>query len=168
VGSNPPLARQAPGGWRPMHGCAAPGLLSARQGEVGWHAHAWQAALTLVSEADSGECRPSLSQAGTQGVLQQMLVPCSHRGHGIWPLTILIQLLRSCTHAAPIQNTGRHVHLISAELRRMSTLYAPSCIAHMKPPEHVRHPIFCSHAWSCAEWSGSLHWSNGRLVTQTA
>ncbi len=60
-GSSPPLPMQAPGGWRPMCGCAAPGgLLLARQGEVGWRAHAWQAALTVVSEASSGECRPSL------------------------------------------------------------------------------------------------------------
>jgi len=34
--------------------------------------------LTVVSEAGSGECRPSLSQAGTQGVLQQVLVPWSY------------------------------------------------------------------------------------------
>jgi len=62
-----------------MRGCAAPGgLLSARQGEVGWRGRAQQAALTVVSEAGSGDCRPSLPQAVTRGMLEQMLVPWSH------------------------------------------------------------------------------------------
>ncbi len=44
-----------------MHGCAAPGeLLTSRQGEVSLRTHAWQAALTVVSGAGSGGCRPSL------------------------------------------------------------------------------------------------------------
>ena len=53
------VTRQAPGGWRPMHGCEAPGLLSARQGEVRWHARVWQAALALVSEADRASAGPA-------------------------------------------------------------------------------------------------------------
>ncbi len=60
-----------------MRGCAAPGgLLLARQGEVGWRAHAWQAALTVVSEAGGGLA--FLRPAPKDMLVQHMLVPWSH------------------------------------------------------------------------------------------
>jgi hypothetical protein len=90
-----------------MRGCAAPGgLPTTRQGEVGWRAHAWQAALTVVSGAGSGGCRPSFSQAGTQGYADPAYAgaPVSLRGHRT-PPAVLIQLC-SCEHAAPVYAQG--------------------------------------------------------------
>ncbi len=86
----------------------------------------------------------------------------SMRRHGTQPAAVLRQLLRSCAHAAPVHGHGRHAHLTSAELCRMSTLYAPSYLAHMKPPEKLSHHIHNHNSvltWSCAKWSHSLYWT---------